>query len=263
MAINACDECLKKQREIDRLFEENQRLKQKLRYRRRRENEGFFGSSTPSAKVPVKANATATKPEKKKGAKPGHKGVGRRSFDETQADLVIELEAEAGDACPLCGGPLDDKEVVNRTVRETRPIKAQKRLYRLPGKHCKSCRKSFRPSAPSVLPKSLYGNQLISTAAVMHYLHGIPMGRVCVLIDIKPGSLVHIFHRLARLFAGIPEKLIEQYRRSPVRHADETGWRTGGKNGYAWLFATEKISIFQFRKTRSSSVPRAVFGEKR
>jgi hypothetical protein len=56
--------------------------------------------------------------------------------------------------------------------------------------------------------------------------------------------------------------LIEQYRQSPVKHADETGWRNDGQSGYVWLFATVKISLFLFRKTRSSSVPREVFGNK-
>jgi len=263
MAINGCSECLKKQREIDTLTEENQRLKEKLRYRKRKEKEGFFGSSTPSSKVPVKANTSKTKPKKKKGAKAGHTGAGRKSFDEEHADLVIEVEHDLNGDCPLCGGPLADKDVEDRMVMESRPVRAQKVLYRLPKKYCPNCRRSFRPRAPSVLPKSLYGNQLISTAAVMHYLHGIPIGRVCAQIDIDPGSLVQIFHRLARVFAKVPEKLIEQYRRSPVKHADETGWRTNGENGYAWLFATEEISIFQFRKTRSSSVPRAVFGKEK
>ncbi len=94
----------------------------------------------------------------------------------------------------------------------------------------------------------------------MHYLHGIPMGRICEQMGVEPGSLVEIFHRLGRLFADVPEKLIEQYRDAAVKHADETGWRTNGKNGYVWLFATEKISLFQFRNTRSAKVPRAVFG---
>jgi hypothetical protein len=113
-----------------------------------------------------------------------------------------------------------------------------------------------------VLPKSLYGNQLITTAAAMHYLHGIPMGRVCEQTQIGPGSLVEIFHRLAKLFEKIPAHLIEQYRQAPVKHADETSWRTDGQNGYAWLFATDQLSIFQFRKSRSASVAQAVFGEK-
>jgi hypothetical protein len=68
---------------------------------------------------------------------------------------------------------------------------------------------------------------------------------------------------MAKLFAGVPEKLIEVYRRSPVKHADETGWRTEGKNGYVWLFATDRLSIFQFHKTRSSQVPKALFGSKK
>jgi hypothetical protein len=97
----------------------------------------------------------------------------------------------------------------------------------------------------------------------MHYLHGIPLGRVCEQLGVGDGSLVEIFHRMARLFSGVVPKLIEEYRQGLVKHADETGWRTNGKNGYAWLFATLKISIFLFKKTRSSSVPRAIFGTQR
>jgi hypothetical protein len=52
-----CRECFEKQREIDRLTEENVRLRGRLRYQERvSREEGFFGSSTPSSKIPVKAN---------------------------------------------------------------------------------------------------------------------------------------------------------------------------------------------------------------
>jgi hypothetical protein len=144
---------------------------------------------------------------------------------------------------------------------ESQPVKARLTLYRLPKKYCPHCRKTYRTKAPGVLPRSLYGNQLIANATVMHYLNGIPMGRICEPTGVGAGSLVEIFHRLSRLFAGVPDRLIEQYRMAPVKHADETGWRTNGKNGYAWLFATPKISIFQFGKNRSSKVPQAVFGK--
>jgi hypothetical protein len=59
----------------------------------------------------------------------------------------------------------------------------------------------------------------------------------------------------------VPQKLIEEYRQAPVKHADETSWRTNGKNGYVWLFATGDLSIFQFGKNRSAQVPMAVFGK--
>lgn len=257
-----CEECFKKQQRIDRLTEENQRLRSKLRYRERTQKEGFFGSSTPSSKVPVKPNAVEPKRNKKPGAKPGHKGSGRKRFDESEADEVIELEVEAGSVCPDCAVPLRDKGAKSRLVLESHPVKVRQTLYRLQQKYCPQCRRRFTAKAPSVLPRSLYGNQALASAAAMHYLHGVPMGRICEQMGIEPGSLVQMFHRLAHLFADVPEKLIEQYRTSAVKHADETGWRTNGKNGYVWLFATDKISLFQFRNTRSAKVPRAVFGQK-
>lgn len=262
MAINDCAECLKKQQLIDRLLEENQSLKHKLNYRERQGMEGFFGSQTPSSKVPVKPN-TVEKKCRKKGAQVGHKGWGRKGFDESEVSSVVDVESEVGGKCPDCGSPLEDKGVDERLVIESQPVRAEKIIYRLPKRYCLHCKRAFKPRTPEVLPRSLYGNQLITTAAVMHYLHGIPMGRVCEQMSIGPGSLVEIFHRLSRFFEKVPEKLIKEYRQSPVKHADETGWRTDGKNGYVWLFATEKISIFQFRKTRSSEVVRGVFGHKR
>ena len=262
MATYPCSECLKKQQKIDSLMEENQRLKQKLKYQQRKEKEGVFGSSTPSSKLPVKANTTNSETGKPKGAQLGHKGAGRKMFQESEAERVVSVEAQVGSTCPDCGRPLEEKGMQERLVIESQPLKAKRVLFRLPKKYCPHCQKVFQAHAPEVLPKSLYGNQLITTAAVMHYLHGIPMGRVCEQTKIGPGSLVEIFHRLAKLFEKVPAQLIEQYRQAPVKHADETGWRTEGQNGYTWLFATEKLSIFQFRKSRSAEVARAVFGGK-
>jgi len=260
MAMNGCPECLRKQREIDRLTEEHQRLKQRLRYQERRATEGFFGSATPSAKLPVKANTPPAQEPRRKGARPGHPGAGRQAFDASQAAQVVDVAAEVGDRCPTCDVPLEDKGTDGRAVLDTRPVQAERVLYRLPKKYCPRCRRTFQPRAPGVLPKSLYGNQLLATATSMHDLHGIPLGRVCEQLGLGAGSLVEMFHRVARLFAEIPDRLTREYRQAPVKHADETGWRTNGHNGYMWLFATPQLSLFLFRHTRAASVPKAVFG---
>ncbi len=67
-------------------------------------------------------------------------------------------------------------------------------------------------------------------------------------------------HRVAHAFRSVIKELSAEYRLSPVRHADETGWRTDGQSGYAWLFCTEKTSIVLFRRTRSSSVAKEILG---
>jgi transposase len=148
-------------------------------------------------------------------------------------------------------------------VIESAPVRAKKILHRLGGKMCLRCHKVLRAKPPAVLPKSLYGNQLVSNVVLMNLLQGTPLGRLEEVLGIPYSAMIGIEHRLARLFAKIPPRLIEQYSQSPVKHADETGWRTDGANGYAWLFATDRISIFDFRDTRSASVPAAVLGSKR
>ncbi len=261
MAMNGCAECLKKPRIIDRLTEENQRLKQKLRYQERQATEGVFGSRTPSAKLPVKANTPPAQEPTRKGARPGHPGAGRQTFAAHEAERIIQVTAEVGDRCPTCDLPLEEKGPASRLVLESRPVKAERVLYRLPKKYGPPCQCTFQPRAPAVLPKSLSGNQLLATATTMHDLHSIPLGRICEQMGLGAGSLVEIFHRMARLLAGVPARLAAEYRQAPVKHADETGWRTNGHNGYTWLFATPPLSLFLFRKTRAASVPQEVFGK--
>lgn len=259
MAVNGCPVCLQKQRRIDELEEEIKQLRAKLRYHARREQDGFFGSSTPSSKQPVKPN-TGPKERKPKGARLGHKGVGRKSHDNGSADRTVDVEAES-ELCPECGAPLEKKGWAERSVIDTPRQKAEKITFRVARRYCPHCRRNVTGQPPGVLPRSLYGNQFIADAVEMHYLHGVPMGRICAYLNVGPGSLVKLFRRCADLFAGVSDTLIAAYRQAPVKHADETGWRTDGKNGYVWLFATPDLSVFQFGKSRSSTVPQAVFGK--
>jgi transposase len=262
--LNKCSECFEKQQKIDKLVEENQRLKAKLGREERKASEGFFGSQTPSSKIPLKKVSLEENQKKRGGGKPGHKGHGRRKITNEEADHIREIEVPNGCCCPHCHGTdLRDVESEERSVIESVPVKAEKIIYRLKGKLCLHCHKIVRAKAPSVMPKSLYGNQLATHVAVMHYLHGTPLGRLEEQLQIPYSAMVEILHRLGRVFSGVVPKLIDEYRKSPAKHADETGWRTDGGNGYAWLFATERLSIFQFRDTRSGSVPAAILGQKR
>ena len=256
--VNNCEGCLQKQRRIDQLLEEVQRLKAKLRYQERKGQEGFFGASTPSSKVPFKTDASEEKKNHKGGARPGHKGHGRKAHSKDTAEKVIPVDV--GKICPDCGGALKLKRIKDRTVIESEPVQPKKILYHLYHKECTDCHHVFRAKAPSVLPKALYGNQMTAQTAVMHYFHGIPMGRICEMTGIPLGSLVDMFHRLSGYFAPVLDLLKEQYRFSPVKHADETGWRNDGQSGYAWLFCTPETSLFSFQNTRSASVPRGIFG---
>ncbi len=259
--INNCEGCLKKQRQIDELVEEVQRLKAKLHYQQRKGQEGFFGSSTPSSQHPLKANTDKENRNHKGGARPGHKGHGRKAHSQQTADQIVPIDV--GQICPDCGGLLRLKRIKDRTVIESEPVRPKRILYRLYHKECTDCHRVLRAKAPGVLPKALYGNQITAQAALMHYFHGIPMGRICEMTEIPLGSLVDLFHRLSNYFGPIMDLLKGQYRTSPVKHADETGWRNDGQSGYAWLFCTPQTGLFCFQNTRSASVARSVLGDEK
>ena len=255
-----CKQCLAKQQKINELEEEITSLKSKLRYQERTAKEGFFGSSTPSSKVPVKPNSPTGDKRNRGGAKPGHKGHGRSSIREQDADNVEKINI--GNTCPDCGSILEDKGTKTRAVIDCQPVKMKKVVYYLERKRCPRCKKIISARPPGVLAKCLYSNQLLAYVAVQHYIYGNTLGQIEKQTGIGYSSLVDAMHQLSKRLKDVPNALIEVYRDSEVKHADETGWRTDGNNGYAWLFCTPKISIFRVRRTRSASVPREIFGEK-
>src|SRR3970040_1934742 len=114
--MSFCQGCIEKQPKIDQLSAEKQRLKSQRRYRQRKQPEGFFGSSTPSAKQPVKANSEAEKQASCGGAQKGHPGHGRKSIDPQNAARTLAVPLDQH--CHQCGGALQDKGWRQRSVLE-------------------------------------------------------------------------------------------------------------------------------------------------
>jgi transposase len=255
-----CHHCLEKQLRINELEEEIACLKKRLRYQERTAKEGFFGSSTPSSKLPVKPNSQMEHQHNHGGGKAGHKGHGRSSICQQEADTV-ETSA-VGDVCPDCGSVLEEKGVRVRTVIDCQPVRMKKIVYRLERKRCCRCKKVITARPPGVLARCLYSNQLLAYVAVQHYIYGNTLGQIEKQTGIGYSSLIDAMHQLSKRLKDVPEALIQHYRQSAVKHADETGWRTDGHNGYSWLFCTPDTSIFRFRNSRSAAVAREVFGDK-
>ncbi len=256
-----CPGCYEKQLRIDQLQEEVVYLKQKLRYEERKTKDGYFGSSTPSSKKPFK-EITQDKVKKNGGGCFGHKGHGREKISQEQAEETQELVI--GNKCPHCKGTLVNKSFIERSVVDSVLWRVKKILYLCQKKYCPRCKKTIS-AKPPVLPRCLYGNQLIAQALYLYYGQLIPLGRIVEIMgaDVSTANLHAIFHRLSCIWKPAVDRLIMQYRREPVKHADETGWRSDGDNGYAWLFCSPNISIFRFEDNRSSRVRQIILGTRR
>jgi transposase len=263
VSFSYCKSCFEKQRRIDQLEEEVVLLRAKLRYREDKNKEPFFGSSTPSSKLSFKENTPEENRDNKGGAKEGHKGNGRKSIPIDESDEVIDKFVEI-DTCPDCGSRLEYKETAIRSIVDVCLNKAKKIIYRCQVKRCTNCNKTIS-NKPPALPRNKYGNNLITNSAIMHYFHGMPLKRLENLWgrEVIEGNLIKTFHRLSNMWKPAITKLKEDYRKAPVKHADETGWRTDGESGYSWLFCTNNISIFTFKDTRSSKVAKDILGIKK
>jgi len=257
-----CEGCFEKQRIIDRLEDEIRCLKAKLRYEERKIKEGYFLSNTPSSLKIFKENSKSSFAQSKGGAIKGHKGHGRQSISEKDADEIINLKSHS--RCPRCKGKLQNKGIEQRSVIDIQPIKIKKILYKSEKKYCPHCKKIIKKKA-EIWPNGMYGNQLISYLAVMHYGWGVPLGRVAKILggEIPKGSIHNIFCRLRKKFNPAIKQLIREYREEGVKHVDETGWRTDGKRGFAWIFCSRNTSIFNFGKNRSSNTAIEILGKKR
>jgi transposase len=258
VTLSYCPECLKKQRIIDDLKEEVARLKARLRYQERTAKEGAFGLSTPSSKVPVKPDSLAERQARRGGGRKGHAGHGRQTVAAGEADRVETVPV--AEVCPDCGKPMTGHGVRTRSVIDGEPFRIKRIVYLLIRRRCTQCGRTVTARAPKVLPKSLYGNRLLSQVAVQHYVYGTPLRSVARQMGLRYGGLVAALHHLARLLQGAMDPLREAYRAAPVKHADETGWRSDGQNGYAWLFVTTRLSLYRFRRSRSAAVVKEVFG---
>lgn len=256
-----CKGCLQKQQRIDRLEEELRRVKANLRYQERTAKEGPFGSSTPSSKVSLKANSLEENQSRKGGATLGHSGHGRKSLRARQAERTIPVRLPTN--CPDCDTTLESRGMKRRTVLDGQPLKSEKQLLLLDIKRCPKCRRTFRAKPPGVLPKGLFSNRLLSIVAVEHYMHGLTLGQLHRQRGIGTGALIGALHGLARRLQPVIPKLIREYRTAFVKHADETGWRTDGRGGYAWLFCTLNVSLYRFRSSRSAKVAHEVLGTQR
>jgi hypothetical protein len=258
-----CKSCFHLKNEVNDLKEEVKRLKQKLNYRDKGAGDKLpLGPHTPSARIDNKSNTGEENRLKKGGAKVGHKGHGRAACRANDAEEVIDVAAPS--TCSECLCALNSKDTRERTLIESVPVVAKKVVYRCKRGVCPRCFKVF-PSKPPALAKSLYGNSLIAQAAVLHFVHGVPIGKLSGIFgeNVTLGGLIESFHRLGRLSKSARDILIAEYRRASVKHADETGWRNDGRSGWAWLFSTPALSIFEFKDNRSSRVPADVFGKER
>jgi transposase len=204
---------------------------------------------------------TGTQQDKKRtGAPIGHKGYGRETPEKHDKEVHAYLTH-----CPDCNSPLSRTKVTtNHTVTDLprweimQPTVTE---YAMERQWCIPCKKEVHAIPQGVIPGSRLGSNLVTMVLVLRYRMRLPLNKIVEKLEtfyglsLSEGSLVGILRRAKYWLKKDYDKLIIEIRGAPVKHADETGWRVNGKNGWAWVFLSQKSVYYTIEETRGKGIP--------
>jgi len=199
------------------------------------------------------------------GAKPRHKGHGRKSptnFDREEP-LTINV-------CPDCNTRLRGKTVSLRkrfvtTIHIINPAEVIK--YLLQRKWCHKCKKLVEPEIPGVLPNARFGLNIMLLVMYLHLALRVPGAKICEYfrtihnIKMSAGEIPNILTQLTREYGDYYVHLEKLVRAARVKYTDSTGWRIKGKNYTAWVFIASGIVLYKIRKSTSHKNPLQILGK--
>lgn len=161
--------------------------------------------------------------------------------------------------CPACGAPLAGGTI--KRIREALELPAPQVIVTEHLSIERRCPDFGRRCVPPpeltglVAGRSRLGNRLVSLIAVLREAGRRPFATIQSLLQtlygfaLSVGAIVGAIQRVATAGKGAVDRLQQAIRASPVVHADETGWREDGHNGYVWTFNTPQTQLF-VRDTR-------------
>lgn len=221
--------------------------------------------------------AAAPGPRRMPGLKPGGRlerscrprrrrlcGYGRRRMRPTARQVHAYAQ------CPHCHTGLRAG-----TIKRTRevievvpaPVVVTEHVYL--ERRCARCGGRWLPApelAGVVVGQGRLGVGLLSLIAALREELRLPIGAIQWYLHavhglhLSVGAIVRALHTVAAHAAPVVAQLWEAIRASPVLHADETGWREDGVNGYIWTFSTATERVF-VRGSRERTILEAAVGD--
>jgi hypothetical protein len=221
--------------------------------------------ATPSSKKlgrPAVAPAEPRKKGRRPGGQPGHPPHNR-----PRPDHVDETRDLTLDNCPECGVKLDEDPSATYARFVTELMSAYLFVLQLNVHRywCSHCQKLVQARTDEALPGRQFGPRLAS-AIVLLSMMGLPVRRIqeTVLtmagLSVSTGEVQDLLEfsakQLGPEYAGIREEVRKAYLVQP----DETSMRVGGKNWWAWSFATDRAAYYELDPSRGKKVVERVLG---
>jgi transposase len=257
-----------------RLREENRRLRQQNQELTAAARSA--GRAQPDDKTTpdwVKPPVPARRRRKRPGRKAGHPAALRPKPEhiDVHHDAPLPKDPAGRPSCPRCNACLLDLKDHERIVEDIVPSQVVVKCYHTASGWCPGCRRRVESRAPDQppaanVPHGQIGIHALSTAILLRVSHRLPFRQVARVfadlpgLSVCAGAVARQAQRAAAWLADDYERLLIEIRAAPHVHADETGWRTGGRNGYLWALTDPAHTLYHVDKHRSGKVIRKLLG---
>jgi len=199
------------------------------------------------------------KPRQKRGAE--HNSA-RRRMEPTR---VVRHELEK---CPDCGYGLHwrKKGHSHQVIDIPPPKSVEVTEHQVIKRWCSHCEKWRAPRLDlrqEVLGQGRIGLRLTSLIVYLRNVMRLPFRQIRAYLQsqhqmpISIGELVELLHRVRQASKTEVQALYDEMRSSPTVHADETGWREDGQNGYIWTLSVpgpRAIRLYHYNRSRGRLV---------
>jgi transposase len=224
--------------------------------------DGAAGAARPTTMPGLKSARRAPVPERQV-RKRRARGYGRRRMRPT----ARRVHAVA--RCPRCATALSGGTIRRtREVIEVMPGRVEVTAHVYVERCCPQCQGRWQPGPEldgHVVGQGRLGVGLLSLIATLREEWRLPIrgiqGYLATVhgLPLSVGAIGAARATAAARAAPVVAQIGQAIRASPVVHADETGWREDGHNGYAWTFSTATERLF-VRGSRERAMLEAAIG---
>lgn len=178
--------------------------------------------------------------------------------------------------CPECHYRLDGKSIdYSRQVielPEPQPVEViEHQVIKRYCPHCQGWRSPKLDLKGQVFGHGRIGVRLASLIAYLRQSLRMPVRCIQEYLEtfhrfkVSIGEIVELMHDVRKATEGAVAELKRQMQHSSVVHADETGWRENGQNGYIWSFSTpgeEGVRYYEYDASRAQAVVKRILDDK-
>ena len=258
----------RQKRQIDGLRRQDERQKREIEHLKRQlaaARRAGFRQAAPFAKD--RPQGRGGRPGRRAGAR-----YGRQACRPRPERVDQTLEAPVPTTCPDCGGSVEVTHVASQYQEEIPEVRPIVRRFEIEVGHCSQCqrrvqgRHALQTSDALGAASAQLGPGVVALVVELHTEMGVPLAKVSHVLrttfglQVTPGGLAHLLHRVARDAAPSYTALCEQVRNAPVVTPDETGWRVGALSHWLWAFVTPETTVYAICPGRGFADATTVLG---